>query len=98
VVGLAIFDHPANRPRAHWHVRDYGLFSANPFGQEVFKANDGAFPVTLEPGQDLILRYVVLIHLGDVDAGKVVQRFEAYLRNEASTTPESVGKRPRSSR
>ena len=33
VVGIAIFDHPSNP--AHptwWHVRDYGLFAANPFG------------------------------------------------------------------
>jgi hypothetical protein len=34
VIGVAIFDHPKNH--AHptwWHVRDYGLFAANPVGK-----------------------------------------------------------------
>jgi hypothetical protein len=80
-VGLAIFDHPANRPRTRWHVRDYGLFSANPFGQKVFKATDAPAPLTLEPGRALVLRYAVLVHPGDVHAGQVARRFERYLRD-----------------
>ena len=39
---MAMFDHPANRPRARWHVRDYGLFSANPFGQNWWPGPFGA--------------------------------------------------------
>ena len=36
-VGLAIFDHPSNPVHpTYWHVRDYGLFAANPFGQHDF--------------------------------------------------------------
>ena len=36
-VGVAIFDHPANpNYPTYWHVRDYGLFSLNPFGQNSF--------------------------------------------------------------
>src|SRR5262249_54449101 len=32
-VGFAMFDHPSNpRHPTTWHVRDYGLFAANPFG------------------------------------------------------------------
>lgn len=91
MVGLAIFDHPGNRPRARWHVRDYGLFSANPFGQKVFKAADNPTPLTLEPGHPLILRYAVLVHPGDVDEGRVARRFEAYLREVPASRidPES---------
>ena len=86
-VGLAIFDHPSNRPRARWHVRDYGLFSANPFGQKVFKAADVPAPLTLESGQALTLRYAVLIHPGDADAGQVARRYQAYCRDASTTGP-----------
>jgi hypothetical protein len=34
---LAILDHPKNPGYpTYWHARGYGLFAANPFGQEVF--------------------------------------------------------------
>ena len=37
-VGVAIFDHPSvyDTP-TWWHVRDYGLFAANPFGKRYFE-------------------------------------------------------------
>ena len=38
IYGVAIFDHPTNpRHPTWWHVRDYGLFAANPFGQHDFE-------------------------------------------------------------
>ena len=41
VVGVAIFDHPENpRHPTWWHVRDYGLFAANPFGVSYFEKKD----------------------------------------------------------
>ena len=41
-VGIAIFDHPQNpRHPTWWHVRDYGLFAANPFGQHDFEKPPG---------------------------------------------------------
>ena len=37
-VGIAIFDDPRNpRHPTTWHVRDYGLFAANPFGLHDFE-------------------------------------------------------------
>ncbi len=95
-VGLSLFDHPGNRPRARWHVRDYGLFSANPFGQKVFKVVDGPAPVALEPGRTLMFRYAVLVHPGDVETGRVNQRFEAYLRDGPKVTLDLEGKEIRS--
>src|ERR1043165_3978697 len=39
VYGIAMFDHPQNpRHPTWWHVRDYGLFAANPFGQHDFES------------------------------------------------------------
>ena len=98
MVGLAFFDHPANRPRTRWHVRDYGLFSANPFGQKVFKVSDGPGPVTLGPGQELVLRYAVLIHAGDGDAGRIAQRYAEYIRDEPSEARDPSTKEIRSRR
>jgi len=69
VVGVAILDHPANSRRAHWHVRGYGLFAANPFGDKTFvdsKTKEDS--VTLEPGQKLHFRYLIVIHNGDTTA------------------------------
>ncbi|MEP6673188.1 MAG: PmoA family protein, partial [Chthoniobacter sp.] len=39
-VCLTMMDHPANlRHPTWWHVRTYGLFAANPFGQHDFEAD-----------------------------------------------------------
>ncbi len=64
-VGIAIFSHPSSfRPTPRWHVRGYGLFTANPFGQADFPepeaARQGA--VTVKKGDTLTMRYRVLIH------------------------------------
>ena len=38
IMGVAILDHPQNpRHPTWWHVRDYGLFAANPFGVHDFE-------------------------------------------------------------
>ena len=48
-VGVAIFDHPQNpRYPTWWHVRDYGLFAANPFGQHDFEKLDNKTAGTIK--------------------------------------------------
>ena len=69
-VGIAIFSHPKSfRPNTRWHVRGYGLFAANPFGHKDFPkpelAKQGA--VTIPKGEELTLRYLVLLHRGGTD-------------------------------
>jgi hypothetical protein len=71
-LGIAIFDHPKNSRRAHWHVRGYGLFAANPFGMSAFsgdKSQDGS--VTLPPGEKLHFKYRVVIHGPDANLAKL---------------------------
>ena len=80
--GVAIFDHPQNpRHPTWWHVREYGLFAANPFGQHDFeslKDRPHAGDFTVPAGGSLTLRYRFYFHLGDADAAKAADRYGEY--------------------
>ena len=78
--GVTIFDHPANpRHPTWWHVRDYGLFAANPFGIHDFeKKPPGTGNLTVEPGQSLTFRYRVLLHRGDSQAVPLEALYRSY--------------------
>ncbi|HEV7402204.1 MAG TPA: PmoA family protein [Chthoniobacteraceae bacterium] len=80
-VGVTIFDHPENARRARWHVRNYGLFAANPFGLKVFtgdKTQDGS--LVLKAGESLRLRYRVVIHPGDAKTTGIGQLWDEYVK------------------
>jgi hypothetical protein len=71
-VGIALMDHPLSfRHPTHWHVRNYGLMTANPFGYAAYTngAKEGSH--TLAAGQTLSFRYRVLIHQGDAGTAQV---------------------------
>ncbi len=76
--GIAILNHPESfRYPTTWHVRDYGLFAANPFGYKDFgRAASGEF--VLEPGQTLHFRYRVVLHEGSAAQADVAGDFAAY--------------------
>lgn len=80
IVGIAIFDHPRNH--AHptwWHVRDYGLFAANPFGVHDFeKKPAGAGNLVIPAGQSVTFRYRFYLHDGDEKQGQVAARYKEY--------------------
>jgi hypothetical protein len=79
--GITIFDDPKNRSRACWHVRAYGLLAANPFGRKEagFPAHKDLPdpPVRLKPGEELRLRYGILLHTGTVDIKDHYRKFAA---------------------
>jgi hypothetical protein len=82
-VGITIFDDPINRYRACWHVRATGLMAANPFGRQEsgYPAQKGSPEplVRLKPGEDLTLRYGLLLHSGDVKTGNVADHYRKFL-------------------
>jgi hypothetical protein len=85
VAGIAIFDHPDNKPRACWHSRDYGLMAANPFGRKTagFPAvKDEPKLVRLEKGEHLKLRYGLFLHKGDVKEGKVAEAYARFAKGK----------------
>lgn len=67
--GIAIFCHPSSFNYPHrWHVRTYGLFAANPFGEKSFPGGeDGISPVVLKQSEKLRLCYRILWHTGITD-------------------------------
>jgi len=83
IVGMAIFDHPKNpRHPTWWHVRDYGLFAANPFGQHDFEelSDKSAGNLTIPAGQSVTFRYRFYLHQGDEKEAKVAEKYQQYLK------------------
>jgi hypothetical protein len=80
IVGIAMFDHPENlRHPTTWHVRDYGLLAANPFGLHDFeKARGGAGNFTVPKGKSVKFRYRIYLHEGDDKAAAVQKRYDEY--------------------
>jgi len=80
VVGVAIFDHPKNpKHPTWWHVRDYGLFAANPFGVHNFEGKPkGTGDITIPAGQSLTFRYRLYFHKGDEKQAKVAEHYREY--------------------
>ena len=58
-----------------WHVRTYGLFTANPFGQKDFepKNKDANGTLVLKKGESFHTGYRVLFHDGEL-APKTIDR------------------------
>jgi hypothetical protein len=83
-VGLAIFDHPENpRHPTWWHVRDYGLFAANPFGLHDFeKKPKGTGDLKIGPGQAVTFRYRFYYHLGNETDAHVAARYNEYIHSK----------------
>jgi hypothetical protein len=82
-VGLTVFADPKNLHPTYWHVRDYGLMAANPFGRKKAAFHDGAADkalVRLAKGEHLELRYGVLLHNGDASAGHVAENYQRFVK------------------
>lgn len=80
--GIVMMDHPGNlRHPTWWHARDYGLCSANPFGQGAFeKAFEGkkAGDHTVKLGTTLKLRYRYVVHNGQLQAPEIEALYQQF--------------------
>jgi hypothetical protein len=85
IVGVAIFDHPKNPHHpTWWHVRDYGLFAANPFGQHDFEGlkNKSAGNLVIPAGKSVTFRYRFYLHEGDEKQAKVAEHYQKYVKDK----------------
>ncbi len=83
VEGIAILNHPSSYGfPSHWHVRTYGLFTANPFGLNAFynKQADKDGTLTMKREETFTLKYRVLFHPGDETQGGVEASYKQYTK------------------
>ena len=79
-ITLVILDHPNNVGfPTYWHARGYGLFAANPLGQEVFSNGSEKLNFTLEPKQSVTFRYRVLILSNSATSDQVEAQYRQFV-------------------
>lgn len=76
-VGIAILDHEMNpRYPTGWHVRNYGLMTANCFAWKHYRPEANVRgDMTFPKGSETTWRYRLYIHRGDARKGRVANRF-----------------------
>jgi hypothetical protein len=75
-VGVAVMDAPTNfRFPTPWHVREYALVFAAPFASRNYSATAPDFSKTLQPGEELKLRYRILIHPAGANIAAAFKEF-----------------------
>ncbi len=80
---VVLFDHPSN-PRfpTWWHVRDYGLFAANPFGVHDFeKKPAGTGNLVVKAGDQVTLQYRILIEAGTAGTTSLAEEAADFARS-----------------
>ena len=78
-LGIAFLSHPSSyRFPTRWHVREYGLFSANPFGQKSFNSKMPSANTVLRSGDHLFLKHRLIFHRGDPESANIEAAWQAY--------------------
>ncbi len=82
-LGVAFMEHPTSfRHPTPWHVRDYGLFTANAFGSKSLDKNLPDAAHTLKPGEKLKLRYRIIFHKGDEKVANIAAAYERFAKEK----------------
>ena len=81
VMGISIMDHPLNHGfPTHWHVRGYGLFTANQWGLHDFYADNGIRgDFAVKAGDVLEFTFRIYIHDGDTDHADVAGQYMNFI-------------------
>ena len=78
-----MLNHPGSfRHPTPWHVRTYGLFTANPFGLSQLKVQEASGAMTLKKGGKITLRHRFIFHNGDEKSAKIADAFAEYAKEK----------------
>ncbi|MBS1566205.1 MAG: PmoA family protein, partial [Bacteroidetes bacterium] len=83
-ISISIIDHPSNpNYPTYWHARGYGLFAANPLGENIFTNGKQAKNLTLKKGESVSFRYRIVIEDGKVttDASELNKLAAAFAKH-----------------
>lgn len=79
IMGIAILNHPTSfRYPTPWHVRTYGLFTANPFALKEVGGEDESGDFELKKGETVLLKHQLIFHNGDEKAASIDKAWKAY--------------------
>ncbi len=82
VAGITMMYHPGNAIQpCRWHVREYGLFAANPFARQQFGL-PGYDGVTIPAGESLTFDFLVVLHDGPLDRAATERIYADYAGRE----------------
>jgi hypothetical protein len=88
-VGVTVYDQHTNPASpTYWHVRDYGLMTANPFGRHDFvdKREDGTW--LLRAGDEATFSYRIYVHKGRAGEAAVADKYHDFA-NPPTVTVEA---------
>ena len=79
-MGIAMLNHPDSfRYPTPWHVRTYGLFTANPFALREVAGEDESGDYELRAGESITLKHRLIFHKGDDVAANISDAWSAYV-------------------
>jgi hypothetical protein len=80
-MGITIMDSPVSfRYPSRWHVRDYGLFTANPFALKYYEPDKGVNgDHTIPSGGEIGFKYRVYVHDGNTEQAQVKERYDDFV-------------------
>jgi hypothetical protein len=78
-----MLNHPSSfRHPTPWHVRTYGLFTANPFGLSQLKVQEVTGAMTLKKGEKITLRHRFVFHDGDEKSAQIAEAYAEYAKEK----------------
>jgi arylsulfatase A-like enzyme len=76
-MGIVMMNHPSSfRATTTWHVRTYGLFTANPFGTLDESSPNG--PHTIKNGEKIFLKHRFVFYDGKIETAEIERVYQEY--------------------